>query len=288
MTESSGSTLKQKREARHLSIEQVAGQTRIRAHYLQALENDDLSAIPSMVQARGFLRIYSEFLGLTLDELSSAARSTETQLPAPPAASTAEPAAAPAQSNVSASDSQPRSTFFGGLRDRFARRLSVEAATLEPEPYSPSESESDPEVFVPVRTHEELPSALEESGQPGPMKLNPVIKPARVRKASSEKTSTKKPERTKAEKTKSPKTGAGRKARVKKKITKLPSKKISSLKKKISLKNQSRPRRVCLPRKLSSSRPYRRLMKPNRKPAEPSPRTKSRKTKRPFLKKRRQ
>ena len=283
MTESSGSTLKQRREARHLSIEQVAVQTRIRAHYLQALENDDLSAIPSMVQARGFLRIYSEFLGLNLDELSSAARSTETKLPASPAASTAEPAAAPAQSNVSASDSQPRSTFFGGLRDRFARRPSVEAMTPEPEPSSPSESESAPEVFVPVRTHEELPSAPEESGQPGPMKLNPVTKPARVRKASSEKTSTKKPVRTKAEKTKSSKTGAGRKARVKKKITKLPSKKISSPKKKTLLKNPSRPKRDSSPHKLSFSRPHRRLMKPNRKPAKPSPRTKSRKTKRPLL-----
>ena len=72
MAESIGSTLKQRREARHLSIEQAAEQTRLRKYYLQALENDDLSAIPSMVQARGFLRIYTEFLGLNLDELSSA------------------------------------------------------------------------------------------------------------------------------------------------------------------------------------------------------------------------
>ena len=223
MAEFIGSTLKQKREAKHLSIEQVAEQTRIRAHYLQALENDDLSAISSMVQARGFLRIYSEFLGLTLDELSSAARSTETQLPASPAASTAEPVAAPAQSNLSASDSQPRPSFFGGLRDRFARRPSAEAAT--PEPAVPSASQPEPEVFVPVRTHEELPAAPEEANasEPEPIaESEPAAKPARVRKASSKKTSTKKPVRTKAEKTKSSKTGTGRKTQVKKKTTKLP------------------------------------------------------------------
>jgi hypothetical protein len=176
-----------------------------------------------MVQARGFLRIYSEFLGLTLDELSSAARLTESQLPASPIASTAEPAAAPAPSNLSASDSQPRPNFFGGLRDRFARRLPADVAA--PEPAVPSASQPEPEVFVPVRTHEELPAAPEESGQPELKPIaesEPAAKPARVRKTSSNKTSTKKPVRTKAEKTKSPKTGAGRKTQVKKKIMKLP------------------------------------------------------------------
>ena len=173
-----------------------------------------------MAQARGFLRIYSEFLGLNLDELSSAARLTEKQLPTSPAASSPEPLPAPAPSDVSASDSQPRPTFFGSLRDRFARRSSAEAVAPAPQPFIPSEAE--PEVFVPVRTHEELPAAPEESSQPEPTKLNPVTKPARVRKASSGKASTKKPVRTKAKTMKSSKAGAGREARVKKKITKLP------------------------------------------------------------------
>ena len=220
MAEPIGSTLKHRREARHLSIAQVAEQTRIRPHYLQALENDDLSAIPSMAQARGFLRNYSEFLGLNLDDLSSSARPTESQLPTTAIASLAEPLSAPAPSDVSASNSQPRPTFFGSLRDRFARRPSAEAVAPAPEASIPSEAEH--EVFVPVRTHEELPAAPEESSQPEPTKLNPVTKPARVRKTSSKKTSTKKPERTKAKTTKSSKAGAGRDARVKKKITKLP------------------------------------------------------------------
>jgi transcriptional regulator with XRE-family HTH domain len=69
MTDSVGARLRQKREERHLSLEQVSETTRIRAHYLKALESDDLSSIPSAAQARGFLRNYAEFLGLSVDDL---------------------------------------------------------------------------------------------------------------------------------------------------------------------------------------------------------------------------
>ncbi len=227
MADTIGSTLKQKREARHLSIEQVAEQTRIRKHYLQALENDDLSVIPSMVQARGFLRIYAEFLGLNLDELSSAPRSNESQSVTSTVVSPAERLPAPAQSNVPASDSQSHPTFFGGLRDRFVRHPSSEAVAPELESSTPSKLE--PEIFVPVRTHEELPAAPEEISTPGPEPIaepEPTAKSARVRKPSSRKISNKKPVRTKAKTktakpTKPTKVGAGRKTQVKKKITEL-------------------------------------------------------------------
>ena len=225
MAEPIGSTLKQRRETRHLSIAQVAEQTRICPHYLQALENDDFSGDSIHGAGRGFLRNYSEFLGLNLDDLSSSVRPAESQLPTTAIASPAEPLSAPAPSNSSASDSQPRPSFFDSLRDRFARRPSAEAATPEAQPAVPSTSEPEPEVFVPVRTHEELPAAPEETSQPEPepvVKSEPTAKPARVRKTSSKKTSTKKPERTKAKKTKSSKTGAGRETQVKKKIMKLP------------------------------------------------------------------
>ena len=227
MPESIGSTLKQRREARHLSIQQVAEQTRVRMHYLQALENDDLSAIPSMVQARGFLRIYAEFLGLKLEDLSSMSRSNESQSIASTAASPAEALPVSAQANVPASDSRPRLTLFSGLRDRFARHPALEDVSHEPEPSTSPEPQAEPEIFVPVRSHEELPASPEQTHAPEPKKLivepDPAVKPARVRKPSSKKTSNKKPVRTKAE-TKTPmpakpsKVSAGRQARVKKKI----------------------------------------------------------------------
>jgi cytoskeletal protein RodZ len=69
MNESIGAKLKQARESRRLTLQQVSEITKVRPHYLQALENDDLSAISSVAQARGFLRIYAEFLGLTPADL---------------------------------------------------------------------------------------------------------------------------------------------------------------------------------------------------------------------------
>lgn len=61
--------LREAREKRQLSLQQVSDTTKVRIHYLQALENDDLSAMPSTAQARGFLRIYAGFLGLEVADL---------------------------------------------------------------------------------------------------------------------------------------------------------------------------------------------------------------------------
>ena len=55
------------KEARHrlgLTLEEAERSTRIRAHYLEALEQGDVQSIPSQVQTRGFLKNYSEYLGL--------------------------------------------------------------------------------------------------------------------------------------------------------------------------------------------------------------------------------
>ena len=64
-----GQQLKQAREEKRLTLEDVFKGTRIRIPYLQALEADDLTLMPSPVQARGYLRNYAEFLGLNFDRL---------------------------------------------------------------------------------------------------------------------------------------------------------------------------------------------------------------------------
>jgi cytoskeleton protein RodZ len=69
MAESVGQQLRRAREARTLTLEQVAQATRIRERYVRALEEDDLSAVPSMAQARGFLRVYAGYLQLDPDSL---------------------------------------------------------------------------------------------------------------------------------------------------------------------------------------------------------------------------
>ncbi len=64
MIETIGQKLRQEREARSLNLEQVAKATRIRVHYLQALEAGNFESLPSRVQARGFLRSYADYLDL--------------------------------------------------------------------------------------------------------------------------------------------------------------------------------------------------------------------------------
>ncbi|MCB0117830.1 MAG: DUF4115 domain-containing protein [Anaerolineales bacterium] len=69
MQETIGQRLKREREARYLTLEKAAADTRIRRVFLQALESDDFSVMPSAAQGRGFLRNYAEYLDLNIDEL---------------------------------------------------------------------------------------------------------------------------------------------------------------------------------------------------------------------------
>ncbi|MEI6290967.1 MAG: helix-turn-helix domain-containing protein [Chloroflexota bacterium] len=64
-----GEQLKKARETRKLTIKQVVQAIHVRAPYLQAMESDDFSILPSPAQARGFLRIYAEFLRLNADDI---------------------------------------------------------------------------------------------------------------------------------------------------------------------------------------------------------------------------
>ncbi|MCB9136156.1 MAG: DUF4115 domain-containing protein [Anaerolineales bacterium] len=64
-----GQALRQHRELLGLKLEDIEQQTRIRLHYLQALEAGNLEALPSPVQGRGMLNNYATFLGLDTDPL---------------------------------------------------------------------------------------------------------------------------------------------------------------------------------------------------------------------------
>lgn len=64
-----GEQLKQARTQRNVTLEQAAHVTRVRIHYLRALEEDDRDLLPSDVQGRGFLRLYADYLGLPVEPL---------------------------------------------------------------------------------------------------------------------------------------------------------------------------------------------------------------------------
>ena len=64
---STGSLLRELREQRGVSLEDVARSTRINPRFLAALETDDLAALPAGPFARGFIRAYCEALGASSD-----------------------------------------------------------------------------------------------------------------------------------------------------------------------------------------------------------------------------
>ena len=59
-----GVELRAARIARGMTLEDAQRSTRIARRYLQALEEEDFEALPAPVFARGFLRSYSQYLGL--------------------------------------------------------------------------------------------------------------------------------------------------------------------------------------------------------------------------------
>jgi len=71
-----GSLLKEAREARGLSLEDVAAATRVRVPYLEALEADALHQLPALVYARGYLRTYAGLLELEPEPLVASLRTS--------------------------------------------------------------------------------------------------------------------------------------------------------------------------------------------------------------------
>ena len=64
-----GALLAAKRGERGLTIQQAAMATRIRAHYLMALESDDLARLAAPAYAKGHLRTYARYLGIDPEPL---------------------------------------------------------------------------------------------------------------------------------------------------------------------------------------------------------------------------
>lgn len=64
-----GNTLRTAREARDLPLREVEWATKINADYLQALEDENFSALPAATYARGFLRTYAKYLDLDPEPL---------------------------------------------------------------------------------------------------------------------------------------------------------------------------------------------------------------------------
>ncbi len=161
MAETIGQQLKQARTDHHLSLEKAAEATRIRQHYLEAIEADEFDELPSPVQARAFLRLYAGYLGLSLDELiarqaGGAAEATLTPVPIAPAMEKAPVADAPAGDPSIPAPAKPRlADRLTLLLARLKRKakLPVETEAVSAEEAAPAEEtpmEAVPEVETPA------------------------------------------------------------------------------------------------------------------------------------------
>ena len=85
-----GNSLREARLRQGLDLARVEDDTKIRAKYLQALEDERFEILPSETYVKGFLRTYAEYLGLDgqlyVDEFNSRfASAEEPLLSSPPA-----------------------------------------------------------------------------------------------------------------------------------------------------------------------------------------------------------
>ena len=66
-----GATLRQLRAIKNLSVQEIAGQMRLDAKIVEALESDNYSIFPADTYIRGYLRNYAKLLGVNGDEIIS-------------------------------------------------------------------------------------------------------------------------------------------------------------------------------------------------------------------------
>jgi cytoskeletal protein RodZ len=68
-TASFGDWLRRQREMREISLRDIADRTKISLRYLQAMEDDRFDLLPAPIFAKGFLREYARYVGLSPDEV---------------------------------------------------------------------------------------------------------------------------------------------------------------------------------------------------------------------------
>jgi cytoskeletal protein RodZ len=64
-----GEELRKERELRGISLKEIADATKISKRFLEAIERNDLAALPAPVFTRGFVREYARYLGLNAEEM---------------------------------------------------------------------------------------------------------------------------------------------------------------------------------------------------------------------------
>lgn len=69
MTESPGKFLKKERETRNISLEEISQFTKIKEHYLKAIEEERYEFLPHPFYVKGYLKDYAKYLSLNPNEI---------------------------------------------------------------------------------------------------------------------------------------------------------------------------------------------------------------------------
>lgn len=76
-----GLILRDAREKKRLNLDQIEKATKIRKKFLESIENDDYSSLPSAAYAKGFVKNYGDYLGLDSSSLLAYFRRQSKDIP---------------------------------------------------------------------------------------------------------------------------------------------------------------------------------------------------------------
>ena len=150
-----GQQLQHARNQAGISLDDAAHETHIRAHYLQNLEDDHPELLNSDAQARGFLRLYAEFLGLSYTELLAL---WDTPVEEPSAEMTAQPG--------SLGDEKPKLPF-SWLKKILPEKPAEPESSVQLHGKEPDRLADEPVMTndtEDVRAEADLPVAIPEAG----------------------------------------------------------------------------------------------------------------------------
>ncbi|MFD2925591.1 helix-turn-helix domain-containing protein [Halobacillus naozhouensis] len=111
-----GSRLREAREAKELTLEEVQSTTKIQKRYLQAIENNEFGILPGKFYTRAFIREYASAVGLNPEQVMEEHSS---ELP------TTEEEPVVTYSRVQKAKSESSSNKAGGFAKSFPRILSI-------------------------------------------------------------------------------------------------------------------------------------------------------------------
>lgn len=181
-----GERFRAAREARGLSLSDVAEQIRIRSVYLAAIEEENWETIGAAVYVRGFLRTYARFLGIdpeeAVAEFNAGPRQPAAARHVPSTESTAAQRPASPQGAAPQTERRPVSALLVWIASAVAVALIAfvvyneltmrQQAGTTPVAVAPSGSVAEPSG-VPAASESELPSAgPSPTASPSPSQAN--------------------------------------------------------------------------------------------------------------------